>query len=176
MGELITFDGRIGDRARLYVLYDHPNPDWLHDPAIADAVRELEAGGRYPIAGIMYYTSRPDKGRYVYVIARLQVSEHHQFGQWTDFMKGKEFRCHPGEHIWWLDPLLRSTRWCTVCGACSTWLKPPPTHPSQLRQCMDCFGHWWTQETFHYPRCPKCRVKYQAAMKARLKAKFRPDN
>lgn len=87
----------------------------------------------------------------------------------------KPYRCHPNDHVWWLDPLLRNTRWCVFCGACNTLLDPPPTHPSILKQCLTCYKHWWSQELFFYPRCPQCREKYWAEMKVRLKAKFRPQ-
>lgn len=69
MGTVYAQDEYQGQLTRIHVTYDHPNPDWEHDPDIADYLMRLREGG-HRIDGQMYYTTDPSINRYDVVIAR----------------------------------------------------------------------------------------------------------
>lgn len=69
MGTVYAHDEYQGEVTRIHVTYDHPDPDWEHDPALADWLQKLRAGG-HRIEGQSYYTTDPSLGQYDIVIAR----------------------------------------------------------------------------------------------------------
>lgn len=69
MGTIVGQDEWLGQVTRIYVRYDHPDPDWEHDPDIAEALRALRKSG-HAIYALLYYTTDPSINKYDVVIAR----------------------------------------------------------------------------------------------------------
>lgn len=69
MGHVYAQDEYEGELTRLHVTYDRPDPDWEHDPDIAEHLVRLRAGG-HRITGQSYYTTDPSINQYDIVIER----------------------------------------------------------------------------------------------------------
>ena len=69
MGVVYAQDEYEGQLTRIHVRYDHPDPDWGHDPDIADHLARLRRGG-YKVSAQLYYTTDPSINQYDMVIAR----------------------------------------------------------------------------------------------------------
>jgi len=72
MGQIFGRDAWQGETTRIYVRYDHADPDWEHDPDIAETLQEMRGHDyQYEIGGARRIMLDTPEGYYDIVIARI---------------------------------------------------------------------------------------------------------
>lgn len=74
MGVIFGNDQWRGRLTRIYVRYDHPDPDWENDPDIADALQEIRGPNNIPLEGHEITLMTP-QGCHDIVIARRPLRQ-----------------------------------------------------------------------------------------------------